>query len=219
MTRFAIKLKTISLTYLGWSHPSALGIDVPFIKRGTFNGKELTYEVYMPGSSLKGALRSAASRVSDAYGYESCKEIRPELIEQKHDAQDVCDVCKLFGYPKSGAPSPLMVSDLKPMKEVEILEITRVRIDDSSLKASEGALFAMECIPPDTIFEGKLILVGADQKLLGLLLLSLAELRMDRFGRHSIIDLIIEDATTLREELKGTPWLTLVDDLKEWLWE
>ncbi|MGQ9690654.1 MAG: RAMP superfamily CRISPR-associated protein [Thermoproteota archaeon] len=220
MISFCVYLKTIGLTSVGWSLPSALGVDIPFARRGRVTeGNSITYEIYIPGSSFKGALRSAASRVADAYGFKNCKEIKPEAIEHAHMFQGICEVCELFGYPKNNAPSSLMISDLEPTKPIDKLEITRVRIDDYSLKAAKGALFKSECVVPKTVFKGSLTVSDVNQRLLGLLLLSMAELRMDRFGRSSFVDLKIEDTEALEEKLSGTHWLTLVSDLKEFLWK
>ncbi len=218
MITFYVELRTIGLTSVGWSHPSALGIDIPFARRGMVAGGNIVrYELYIPGSSFKGALRSAASRVADAYGFRSCKEVKPEAIEHVHRLQGICDICELFGYPKNNAPSTL-ISDLEPINPIDKLEITRVRIYDHSLKAAEGALFTSEYVVSKSIFRGSLTVTEVKQNLLGLLLLSMAELRMDRFGRSSLVDLRISDTEVLEERLSETTWLTLVDDLKGWLW-
>jgi hypothetical protein len=54
--------------------------------------------------------------------------------------------------------------------------------------------------------------------MLGLLLLSLAELRLGRFGRRSLIDIRIEDSEEIEKRLNGTRWSSLLDDLRRWIW-
>ena len=210
MITFEVKLRSTSLLCVGWSHPLALGPDVPFARRRTEKG----YEAFIPGSSFKGALRSSASRIAKAYSFSSCGEVRPELIH-KGDS-NVCDVCELFGIPGSRVPSTLIVSDLNPLNEVEFIPLTRIRLEDISLKAAEGALFTTEYCPCAE-FKGMLTLRRGANRLLGLLLVSLAELRLGRFGKSSIIDLKIEKDRELREVLDPR-WHPLLDELEEWLW-
>lgn len=178
-------------------------------------GEELQHEFYVPGSSFKGALRSAASRVASAYGFTSCGEIRPDAIERAHS--EPCDVCKLFGLPKSGAPSSLFVSDLVATRASPVL-VTRVRLEDRAMKAAEGALYTTEHLQPGTEFAGSVAVHGATRDLLGLLMLSMAELRLGRLGRATVMDLAIEEYEGLKAALEGTRWARLVDDLRRWLW-
>ncbi|MEM3661059.1 MAG: RAMP superfamily CRISPR-associated protein [Thermoproteota archaeon] len=196
-----------------------MGYDIPFAKKGVFEGIRHSYKIFIPGSSFKGSLRSATSRIASLYGFKSCGEVGPEAIEKAHSSGGICDVCKLFGYPKNNVPSKIMVSDFEPIDHPHTMGLTKLRIDNSSLKAAEGALFTSEYVIPKTTFKGSISIREVETKLLGLLLLGLAELRMGRFGRASIIDLMLEDTNFLEKELKGTNWLSLLTDLKEWLWE
>ncbi|NHV98441.1 MAG: hypothetical protein HA496_02200 [Thaumarchaeota archaeon] len=218
MITFSVKIKTIGLMCVGWSHPSAAGCDIPFTRVLRKKGREYSYEIYIPGSSFKGSLRSATSRIATPYGFKSCGEISPEGIERAHSSGGVCDVCELFGYPKGSVPSKLLVSDFEPVNHMQMFEMTRVRIDDQSMKAAEGALFTLEYVPPGSVFSGNISVREENPRLLGLLLLGLAELRIGRFGRASIIDLMIEDEAPLREKLERD-WLVLLEDLRRWLWE
>jgi CRISPR/Cas system CSM-associated protein Csm3 (group 7 of RAMP superfamily) len=214
--RFNVRLKTVGLFCIGWAHPTALGLDIPFI-RGTREGGTLS--IYIPGSSFKGALRSAASRLAEAYGFKSCGEVRPERIKDVHESVGVCDVCKLFGYPQSRSHSPLIISDLEAVNDVRTLTMTRVRINDESLKSAEGALFTIEYVPPGTEFIGNVTVLDAEQRSLALLLLALAELRLGRFGRSGVVDVKIENGSRLEETLHDTQWLNLLNELRRWLWD
>lgn len=219
--KLLVKVKTVGLVCIGGSYPMPT-VDIPFSKKIMKSGDKLAYKVYIPGSSFKGALRSAASRISSSYGFKSCGAIRPELIESFHETLgEPCDVCKLFGYPKTSVPSLLMVSDLElsdgSLKRT--FSVTRIRLNDETLKVEEGALFKSEHVEPNTEFNGFINVLTDDQDLLGLLCLSLAELRLDRIGRRSAIDLKLEKTEELEKLLKGSRWLALVEDLKEWLWE
>ncbi|MBO3769587.1 MAG: RAMP superfamily CRISPR-associated protein [Thermoproteota archaeon] len=219
--KFLVRVRAIGLLCIGGGYPMPT-VDIPFSKRIMNIGGNLVYNPYIPGSSFKGALRSAASRISNSYGFKSCGEVRPELIESFHEALGgTCDVCKLFGYPKAGTPSPLIVNDLEPSNGSlkRTFTMTRIRLKDETLKVEEGALFKSEHVEPNTEFSGFINVLTDDQNLLGLLCLSLAELRLDRIGRRSAIDLKLEKTEELEKLLKGSKWLTLVEDLKRWLWE
>ncbi|MCX8171651.1 MAG: RAMP superfamily CRISPR-associated protein [Candidatus Bathyarchaeota archaeon] len=215
--KFNVRLKTVGLFCIGWSYPTVIGPDIQFAKRIDYDGGS---QIYIPASSFKGALRSSASRIAESYGFKSCGEIRPERIKDKHEKNGgVCDVCDLLGYPWSNSPSPLLFSDLLPVDKVEMLTLTRARIDDKSMKAAYGALFSIEYIPPGCEFAGTIEIIDAPKEKVILLLLSLAELRLGRIGRGSgFIDLRIEDADDLNKALKDTIWLNLLNELRGWLW-
>lgn len=97
--------------------------------------------------------------------------------------------------------------------------LTRVRIDDKSLRAAEGSLFSVEYIPPGCEFTGTIRLTDISMKKTILLLLSLAELRLGRIGRGGgPVDLMVEGVEELDGLLRDTPWLNLLNELKRWLW-
>jgi len=106
------------------------------------------------------------------------------------------------------------------------IRITRTRLEDASLKVEEGALYTSEHILPDMEFKGFIeIYFEKDEAtsivetdMLGLILLGLAELRLGRFGRRSIIDIKLEDLEEVEKRLEGTRWTPLLDDLRRWVW-
>jgi len=227
--RFSVRIKTVGLATVGWSTPSALGVDIPvakkFIKKKDGGG----YRIYVPGSSFKGALRSAASRVAEAYEFTSCGFTEPAMIKTVHDRRGVCHVCRLFGYPLRSVGGLVSVSDLELLDDTKrslTFRLTRTKLDDSSLKVEEGSLYTSEHILPETEFKGFIevnfekdeTVDTAETDMLGLILLGLAELRLGRFGRRSLIDIKLEDVEELEKELDGTKWRPLLDDLKRWVW-
>lgn len=97
--------------------------------------------------------------------------------------------------------------------------LTRIRIDDRSMRADEGALFSIEYVLPGCEFAGAIELNDVSKEKIPLLLLSLAELRLGRIGRGgSLIDLRIDDPDRLEEILRNTVWLGLLNELRGWLW-
>jgi len=227
--KFGVRIKTVGLATVGWSTPSALGVDVPVARKliRKMSGEE--YRVYVPGSSFKGALRSATSRVAEAYGFTSCGFIDPTMIMEAHRLRGVCDVCRLFGYPLRSIGGLVSVSDLELQDDARrslTMRITRTKLDDTSLKVEEGALYTSEHTFPDIEFKGFIeinfeedeTVSAAETDMIGLVLLGLAELRLGRFGRRSLIDIKLEDVEEIEKKLDGTKWSSLLDDLRRWVW-
>ncbi|MEM0233149.1 MAG: RAMP superfamily CRISPR-associated protein [Candidatus Nezhaarchaeales archaeon] len=217
--RFYVRARPVGIALIGWNYPSMFDIDLAFmrkIKRSS-NG-DLSKQIYIPGSSFKGALRSAASRIAKSYGFTSCGYVEPELIREAHERSGVCDVCKIFGYPKNSTSSLIHVSDLNPVNNVRTFNVTRTRLEDDSLKVAEGALYTYEYIYDQAEFRGCIEICSRDPNVFGLILLGLAELRLGRIGRSSLFDLMIERSEELGEILINTRWSQLLDDLKRWLW-
>jgi len=200
MIRFRVSARFLGLGCVGASYREVLGPDILLQKRGDLP--------YIPGSSFKGALRSAASRVAGSYGFTACGQIRPEKMQP-------CDVCMLFGMP-ADYPS-LMVEDLLPTSDPVRVTVTRVKINDSSLKAEEGALYTQEHVLGGE-FQGRILVLRPERRLLGLLLLSLAELRSGRTGRDSIVDIKIGETGELSREIEEK-YVRLERELEDWLWE
>jgi len=208
-----VKVKPVGLLTVGWSHPSAMGVDIPFVKKpASANHPEQSY--YIPASSFKGALRSSASRVAQAYGFTSCGEVKPNLLESD---EKICDVCFLFGTVNRRKPI-IYFSDLLPSKTQKPMTLlqTHTRIDDRSQTVAEHGLFTVESILPTVEFTGSIKYTDLGGRL-PLLLLALAELRLGRFGRRSLIDIRLEGVERLRDEV-DSKWMTLVNELGEWLW-
>lgn len=206
MNSITLSLCPVGMFSLGSTHPRALGPDISFAAKLVKRDKDFHYELYIPGSSVKGALRSATSRVAEAFGFSSCGESLSEAMQQ-------CDVCSLFG--NSGLVYPrLFVGDFVAAKPTVRHIITRVGIDDKSLTSSEHALFSTEAVAPGTIFCGEICFGDLSDKEIELLLLGLAALRLDRIGRSSMVDARIEAcAFRIPPRLEG-----LVKELGEWLW-
>lgn len=213
MIRFKLRLRAVTLLTVGGGLPEVLGADV--VQARKLVGER--YELYLPGSSVKGALRSAASRVAGSYGFTSCGEVEPSRILRAHESLGgPCDVCRLFGWPGGGAA--LRVGDFRLLGGAATEVVTRVSLEDSTLTAETGKLYSTEHLPPGTEFEGELRLDESEAGLLPLLLLGVAELRLGRFGRGSLVDARIEDGGAL-DGLVGDAWRGLLSELRSWLWE
>jgi CRISPR/Cas system CSM-associated protein Csm3 (group 7 of RAMP superfamily) len=223
--RFNLRLRAVSLFTIGQGVPDVLGADVVFSKKmkitAYVDGEAQTqYVVYVPGSSFKGAWRTATSRIAESYGFKSCGEIDPERITRAHrNLGRTCDVCILFGQP--GSPfdaSKVWVGDFEPVGETPTDIIVRVSLNDKTQTARKGALYSMEHVLPGAEFLGEVRVLDEAKNLLPLLMLGLAELRTGVLGRRSLVDIRLED-NGLLNGLVGSEWLPLLEGLRKWLWE
>ncbi|MDZ7339614.1 MAG: RAMP superfamily CRISPR-associated protein [candidate division KSB1 bacterium] len=116
------------------------------------NGRE---EVYLPGSSLKGALRSHAERIArtlkpeaacDPFADTSCGRIFDRKKPQTPEAyRDACLICKLFGC--TGFAGRLATTDAYAVgTPPEPVQRDGVGIDRFSGGAAHGAKFELEVI-------------------------------------------------------------------------
>jgi CRISPR-associated protein Csm3 len=122
----------------------------------------LTNEPYIPGSSLKGKLRSLAEKRANAVQNQGMgRGIRIHVCKN----QDPCKICKLYGVPAENAQEPtrLAVKDmfLSPDSKTRLeaaetdLPFTEVKfeaaIDRVTAKANPRPV---ERVPRDTLFTG-----------------------------------------------------------------
>ncbi len=218
MRKFTIQLKTLGLATVGWSHPAVAKADIVFARRYDNKG---SYTIYIPGSSFKGALRSSASRIAEAYGFASCGETLANRLHKQVGEVDfnTCAVCHVFGYPGSGF-SKIIVDDLLPYaQEVRVYRVTRVGLDDKLLTKSEHKLYTVEVVPPNTVFKGTIEVedgLGCDG--LKLLMLALAELRLGRIGKSTMVDLRIAEGLESLDKVLGIDATRPFRGLGEWVW-
>ncbi len=187
-----IKVKAKALSSLTVGGNTSIGsVDVAFNELG------------IPGSSIKGAMRTAISKAimeGEIKGYTSCGEIEPKKMKE-------CDVCRVFGSPEHEGIVNVHGVKLSPQAV-----LTRVAIDDRTMKAMEKALFKQEVIKPNTEFEFTVeIKDGASCSDIKLILLSLFYLRLWRLGRGGMIDIKVDEFP------QGCDFSEL-DELRRWLW-
>lgn len=210
---FKLRIRAATLLTVGWGLPEILGADVVHARKLVGD----RYELYLPGSSVKGALRTAASRVAQSYGFTSCGEVEPSRISAAHERTGgPCDVCRIFGWPNGEAA--LHVGDFKLVGSAATEVVARVALDDGTLTAERRKLYSMEHLPPGAEFEGEVRFSEAASSLLPLFLLAVAELRTGRFGRRSLVDVRVEDGEALDAHV-APDWKELLAELRSWLWE
>lgn len=147
---------------------------------------------YIPGSTIKGALRHAAYKICSALGIKTCTTDRPCGIEilrklqryrllHRYAEDDVllrmgfCPVCILFGSP--GLASKVIVNDAYPLNRITT-EVRRfISIDEMTGSALPGRLFTAEIVPPKSVFTLEITAINVSEPLLGLLFTSIELLK------------------------------------------
>lgn len=214
MIRLELALNPRYLLIVGSGKPDELmSVDEVFTRKIRvyhIDGKLKDKNVfYIPGSTLKGVLRTSASRVATLLGLSACGEINPTLIRNKHREMDnlvriedkrVCHVCMLFGFP-GGPRSPLRISDGEFI-DLYIDNFTRVAIDDKRNISKIGALFTYEEALFQSLVRFEIQLLRNDLWMQRLLLASLVEMVFNGIGKGCGISLRLEKSQGLNLEDK-----------------
>lgn len=140
---------------------------------------------FIPGSSLKGVLRSYLERILYSKDKNVCmvpklcsekfnnKKSRDEIKSKNNNDQELtskaiyeqlCPICHLFGSNVNAAK--FMIRDAKVVEESFMGYEYRagVVIDRDRNKAKDKGLYDLEVVPADTLFEFKAILENPDEE-------------------------------------------------------
>ena len=170
--------------------------DVSFLRIKMMDRKRV---LFIPGSTLKGVLRTSLIRTAHLLGFENVNtSVYPGEESLSNDV-----VTSLFGAPRK-FKSKITV-DSCTLKESTHL-ITHVRINDKSKTAKEGGLFTVEYLPIGSSFEVRI--EGNDLSLdeSRALFLSILELKYERIGKSGLVDVeIIKEKSQIPEDLKKDP--------------
>ncbi len=123
----------------------------------------------IPGSSLKGVLRTEFERILRGGGFEVCtipdvcysSRWMKEHQERKNQPIDPCLVCQLFGSGRNSAP--VRIRDLTANKKGTVIR-DGVAIDRKTRKALENAKYDLEAVPKGTIFSGEVTIDNCSLK-------------------------------------------------------
>ncbi len=142
----------------------------------------------IPGSSLKGSLRSAAERLLKPFGSKLACDIVSERCLNHVRGRDptpeeldaLCSLCCLFGHPFLAGR--LILEDLVAEDQRTIVR-DGVAIDRRELKQASGLKYNYEVVPPGTCFKGRIRIDDPQPHEVGLVL--------------SLLDLLDEGFVTL----------------------
>lgn len=156
---------------------------------------------FIPGSSLRGALRSTIERITASIGLKPCLQIKgnpcvttsDKLMEEfkKMDASNiptflsdpkkVCPVCQVFG--STVVASKLKITDL-PLSDARSFKVSvrdGVAIDRDTETAKDGAKFDFESVSKDIRFKFELIGENLIKRDLALLAIGIQEMMIGNF--------------------------------------
>ena len=144
--------------------------------------KDASGKPFIPGSSLKGSLRSHLERIINALGSNSiwsCDIFDRPCISEEEDPQLIydksCSICRLFG--SLYLASKVYINDLAVKEWIGHFEIKDgVGLDRDTGVAKIGVKFDLEVVPSGTAFEFELIAENATDEDLELLALGLREM-------------------------------------------
>lgn len=180
MIKLKLKLiveKKLSIGSGGISPKFKADITLPSIEG--IDGQE---RIYIPGSTIKGVLRTSLMRIAWLLGH-----------EQPSGKGDI--VTTLFGEPHSPLPSKVYVDSAFIKASTEVLP--HVKINDKSGTAEERALFRIEYIPIGEEITTTLIARDLSVDEVKALLAAILNLRYERIGRAGVVNVRIVEAEGL----------------------
>lgn len=114
----------------------------------------------IPGSSLKGVLRSHFELLAKSKGFKIHDPWNSEAAKLEAENRDFCIVCGTFG--STELASHVTVYDAYPLSDVRTFHKTSVSIDREFRGARPDALFKEELVPPRTEWSFKMDIVNIE---------------------------------------------------------
>jgi CRISPR-associated RAMP protein (TIGR02581 family) len=174
-------LETISPLHIGAGRAlnADSPTDLPVIK-------DIYENPFIPGSSLKGAIRSFLESIVRGFNlpekirtcnftqedYSNClPPINTKKLEPDDIIKEICDICYLFGHPLFASRISFLDLQVKDETWNEALMQIRdgIQIDRESGTAKDKALFDYEIIPPGVKFYLEILVDNPQDYELGLL--------------------------------------------------
>ena len=119
------------------------------------NGKEMPY---IPGSSIKGAMRSLAEAILREKGEDIHDPWDFDAIEEEGKKGEFCPICGIFGSTKIA--SHVRVFDAYPVKDAPTFPKTGVGINRDFRGAQPGVLYTEEQVVPMTRWEFRMDVIN-----------------------------------------------------------
>ncbi|MEM1673523.1 MAG: CRISPR-associated RAMP protein Csx7 [Candidatus Bathyarchaeia archaeon] len=111
---------------------------------------------YIPGSSLKGRVRTEAEKIARKIGMDVCDPPNVDSMcgSKKSRVEDFCICCRIFGTAgKISLASKVKFRDAYPLEGIErLLERTGIAIDRGTETVAKGALYTIEAVPAGAKF-------------------------------------------------------------------
>jgi len=201
------------------------GIDMPVIRNAAG-------VPYIPGSSIKGRVRSEAERIARSMGYEICNPPDPDkMCGSKVDSEEkLCIICRIFGTAgkKLARASKVRFRDALPIGDVTEYEIrTGVAIDRELGAVYKRMLYTVEAVPAGSKFRFEMVAENMTDEELRLLIAAVKSVEDSCIGGQSTrgfgkVRIVIERVRerTAKYYLGEEPEKVLEgDELRRWLEE
>lgn len=169
VTLLEVVLETRSGVRVGAPAGDPVGTDSPLLRHP--DGRPI-----LPGSSLKGVLRSSAERLlrgvderlaCDVLASPCLGNLTADRVVSDDELERLCWVCRLFGSQHRGGR--LIVGDLLADRTTTVVR-DGVAIDRNELRAVDRLKFDYEVMPPGTRLSGRLRIDDPEPGDVGLLL-------------------------------------------------
>ncbi|RLI35977.1 hypothetical protein DRO55_04425 [Candidatus Bathyarchaeota archaeon] len=145
---------------------------------------------YIPGSSIKGKVRTEAEKIARKLGYEVCNppDTKKMCGSLKSDEKDLCIVCQIFGTAgeKISRASKVKFRDALPLEEVKEFEVrTGIALDRERGSVHRKALYTIEAVPAGTRFGFEMVAENLTDEELSLLLAAVKSVQDTGLGGSS----------------------------------
>jgi len=231
-------LRNETRLHIGSGEPLTPGqlIDRSVIRMKILKENEMLYLPYIPGSSLKGALRSLAERFAKSMGEDIARNICDPLdiirkdAEREQHEKNPCIVCQIFG--NTGVASHITIFDCLPEDNPPTEIKPGIGIHRVLRSVYPGLLFNEEYVSPGVRWSFRIRIVNIDldddndarSKLLRMLLKELVEGRVQIGGRKSVgsglIKLLASETKIRKFKLENGELKKVMErTLEEWMQE
>lgn len=144
---------------------------------------------YIPGSSLKGRVRTEAERIARQKGLFVCKPPNVKEIcgTLKKNPNEFCVCCRIFGTAGDvSVASKVKFRDAYPLGKVEtLLERTGIAIDRDTGTVARGALYTIQAVPASVQFGLEIVCENMSEDELKLLKAALKSVEDSALGGSS----------------------------------
>jgi CRISPR-associated protein Csm3 len=141
---------------------------------------------YIPGSSIKGKVRSELERIARALEIEVCNtpDIDRMCGSSKESEEELCIACRIFGTAgrRFSRASKVKFRDAHPIGDVKIIERTGTAIDRETGTVWRSALYTVEMVPAGAVFRFEMVAENLEDLELKLLLAALKSVEDTAIG-------------------------------------
>lgn len=160
--------------------------------------------ILIPGSTIKGVLRTSLIRISHLISEECCGSVLPDKMREQHGLD-----IDLFGGPDRF--SKIFISSVILDEDVPVGVLAHNRIDVRTGTVEEEAFFLAEYLPIGISFPVRVYGINLSLGEARALMVSIAELNYERIGRAGMVDVkILREKSSIPDDLLKDPLIKQV---------